>query len=602
MALRKVKPVVLKKEQRQIEELEKEYLKKRQVEQKIETSPKSEDDVSIPPYKIQGTSLMLQNKKTKRYEHICNAVKIIRINRNIESGEITLELSFWVYDRWESIRINRGDLVKRELKKLASKGMDIIEDIQLSHVSIFLNRQEKILKPLNTHSGIGWEKHNDEMMYKHYELITKPMSSIKSTYDGKFHLKPKGSISEYKRLIINEVIGNIPLEVMLCIGITPLIIGMLNQSNNAEIDSLIVHLPGKSTTGKTTAVMLTASIAGSPALGENGLVQTYNGTKNAMSKLLIGNYGVPLVFDESSMNQMGSESLSSFLYEIAQNHGRLRLDRNSELMSPGTWSTTVISTGESSIIKKANQNEGLRVRLIEFPSVTWTKDAKNAERLKNGLIKCYGHVAPAIAKTMIEHGPIGIAKMVDENKKDIVAAIPDSRFADRIASKLALIVTAAELFEETFNIYLSGQELVDWLVEQEKDSMTEREMTPKFYEQLRQYIVRFSKNFKRNDQVPQNEIWGKIEVYEGKSYCYILPLIFEKITKELGFTETKIILDELKHMGVLDHEKNKNQKRKVIFSKNEVDKREEILGKDGFSKRGDYTICVVYEGDILKDY
>lgn len=568
-----------------------------------DTSQTMLDDFTLLPYRIEGNSLLYWDKEKQKFTKVCNAAKIVRVNRNIESKEITLELCYWAYDRWEHLKVNRGELVKRELRKLASKGLDVLDDTALSHISTFLNKHEKTLMPVNTHSTIGWEVNDKGVVYKHSKLISNSYNTFQSVYDGKYQLQPKGSLEDYISLINREVIGHVPLEIMLCIGVTPLIVGMLNRSGIAEVDSLLVHLPGKSTTGKTTAAMLAASVAGNPGINENGLLQTFNGTKNAMSQLLVNNYGVPIVFDESSMNQMDSESLSSFLYEIAQNQGRLRLNRNSELKDQGTWSTTIISTGEHSVIDKANQNEGLRVRLMEFSNTKWTKGAENADRLKIGLLHNYGHIAPIIAEKMIHLGPKQIANMVDDNKADILSLIPKSRFAARVAGKLANILTAAELIEETLGIRLSGDRLISWLVEQEEISMTEREMAPKFYQQLREYLVRYSKNFKVNNQLSQNynEIWGKIEVHEGRTYCYILPTIFKRIASELNYTDSKLLLEELKILGVLQHEKNKNQKRKVIFSKDEVNQRKESIGKEGFAEKGDYTVCLVYEGNLLQD-
>ena len=64
-------------------------------------------------------------------------------------------------------------------------------------------------------------------------------------------------------LYIQEVKGHTPLELMVCIAISALIIGMLNRSKIGGFDSLLVHLVGSSTTGKTTAGMLGVSLAGS---------------------------------------------------------------------------------------------------------------------------------------------------------------------------------------------------------------------------------------------------------------------------------------------------------------------------------------------------
>lgn len=597
MAIRKVR--------RPVKTVEKEPLPKRELEgeenKEIPMRQIQTEDVTEFPYKIEGENLMIWEANEKKYHPICKAVKINRISRNLETKDIDLEIAFWAYDRWETITINRGELNKRDLKKLVSKGMDIIQDSQVSHVFSFLSKQEKQIKPANIHTGIGWDLVNGELVYKHFTIVG---TSNQSTYAGELNIRPVGSYNDYKSLLIREAIGYAPLELAICLGISSLIIGMLNCAGVAELDTLWVHLPGRTTTGKTTAAMLYTSTAGSPSIKDKGgLVQSFNGTKNALSNSLIGNNGVPIAFDEFSMNDMSSEALSSFSYEVSQNRGRLRLSKESERKDPGSWSTTVMSTGENSIISRLNQNEGLRVRLFEFPRIQWTKNAENADRLKKGLLNNYGFIAPIIAKKMIEYGPTAILNMLNDNKEKLVKILPKNRLTSRIALKHALITTAAELFEETFEIRLSVEEIIQMLIDQEQESMTEREMAPKFYNQLRQYIIQYRKNFKIQDKpsLQYQEIWGRIETRSGKTYCYILPVIFNKIAKEFNFTDTRILLNELKTMDVLMHDKNKSQKKKLIFSKDEVQLREELTGKEGFAEKGDYTICIVYGEELFNE-
>ncbi|QWH03700.1 DUF927 domain-containing protein [Bacillus mycoides] len=560
-------------------------------------------DIEVFPYKIEGNDLMVWNDKKGQYIFVSKAVKINSIKRNIETKDIQIELVFWAYDTWEHITISRGELTKRELKKLASKGLDVLEDIQAAEVASFLSKQEKRLKPTNVHSGIGWDMVNDQLIYKHYKIITKSsIPSIDSTYSGEYSLKPKGDKFDFLQLITKEVRGHTPLELMICISISALIIGMLNRSKLGSFDSLLVHLVGSSTTGKTTAGMLGVSLAGSPS-PNGGLLQTYNGTKNAMAGKLAGNHGVLTVLDESTMNLMDSQNLSSFIYELAQNSEKSRLNKDSELKESQTWSTTIVSTGESSILSRANNNEGLRVRLFEFSIDKWTKSAENAENLKKGLLQNYGHIVPEVVRKMLDLGPEEVANMLEENKEYIQNKMPESKFRDRISTKFSLILTAGELFELTYNIEFSGEKIVDMLIEQEHKSMTEREMAPKFYNQLKQYIIRYKRNFKHNPQevTGYQEVWGKIELKSNKTHCYILSVVFEKIIKELGFSDSKVLLSELKSMGVLLHDKKRSQKRKFIFSKDEIKQREEITGQSGYAEKGDYTYCIIFEGNVFED-
>jgi putative DNA primase/helicase len=593
MALKKVKRPILPCESRDAAQVNRLILPSK------EESPQTE--IMIHPFMIKGKELFEWNEKLQMYLPICDAVHITDIQRNIESKEVSLKIRFWAYDRWESITIKRGELTKKDIKKLASRGMDVLEDVKANKVFSFLCKQEKTLKPHNVHSGLGWDLFEGELIYKHHNIHSKKFPSDSSRYVGDFRIEPKGDLYTYKLLLVREVIGHVPLELILCMGISALVVGYLNRSGFDDFDSLLIHLSGKTTTGKTTAGMLAASVAGYPSVKKNGLIQTYNGTKNAMARIITGNYGIPIVFDETSMNTMGSENLSSFLYELAQNRERARMTKELELKEVKTWCTTIFSTGEESIIKRANNNEGLRVRLFEFSDVKWTKDAGHAERLKEGLLHNYGHLAPLIAIKMLQYGPGKIVEMVRENQQYILKKLPQSQVSSRIAMKFGVIFTAATLFEEVVGLELSGEKMLEMLIDQELSSLSERETAPKFYMQLKEHVIRNHHKFKipSKQYIPHGETWGIIEFVRGSTYLYILPNVFREIAETFKYKNVSLLVNSLKDLRVLVHEPNKNQKRKLIFGKDELEARERMTGKSGFSNKGDYTYCIVYEGNIL---
>ena len=98
----------------------------------------------------------------------------------------------------------------------------------------------------------------------------------------------------------NEIKGNTALEAMMSIGFSAPIVGYLYRKDK-HTDTLIFHMAGKSTTGKTTASKAAISPFGVPDTKGKGLFRTWNGTTNAIINSLGGNFGIPLVFDEFSM-------------------------------------------------------------------------------------------------------------------------------------------------------------------------------------------------------------------------------------------------------------------------------------------------------------
>lgn len=565
------------------------------------TSTNDNEYIELFPYILDDNMLYRYDDSAKQEKFVSYATKVKNVLRNLETGKIELELKYWSFDGWQTLKVNRGKLVKTELGDLMDKGLDISGN-KYKYVFAFIDLHEKNHTPKYFHDKLGWAVFKDDLVYKH-QIVLSPMGNF-SSYKGKFEIHPLGDLKKWLKVIRTDVVGHTPLELMLSAGLSAVLVGMLNVSKKADIDSLIFHLAGNSTTGKTTGVMVAVSAFGSPSM-KNGLLQSYNGTKNAMIGMLAGNYGVPIVFDESSMNRMGTKSLSSLLYEIAQNMERARMDKEANIREINTWATSVFSTGEHTIIGKSNANEGIRARVYEFMNVEWTKDAASSDRLKEVLMNNYGHAAQYFVRHIQAVGLDEVVKQWEENKKYIFEKMPPSKFRDRVGNKFALVLTAASYANEALKLKLSIEKIADMLVEQEEKSMNERELAPKFYEKLKEKLIQYKRNFKIkgiDDSNTSHETWGKIELKTNKTICFILPTIFDRLVEELGFSDSSILLDELKNLEVLNREKNKTTIRKAIFTKNELSQREKVLGEKAYAPKGDPTISIIYYENIYKEF
>lgn len=466
----------------------------------------------------------------------------------------------------------------------------------------FLDFHEKKVTPSYLHHDLGWVYFENELFFRLQNAIKKEDSF--SDYEGYFLIEPKGKYEEWLDIIKAEVIGHPPLEMILGSSFAAPIASMLNISHRGDIDSLLINIVGNSTSGKTTAATVAVSPFGSPSINNNGLIQSFNGTPNALQALISGNFGVPMVFDEVSMNTMSENTLTSFIYKLAQNKEKARLNKESELRETLFWCTVIFFTGELSMLANAKNNVGLRVRLFEFKNIQWTKDGPHAERIKTGLMNNYGYAGAKYVQHLLQVGLDAVEEKWNEYKDYIENKLPDSKYSVRIAGKFATILTGAHYANEALKLNISIENISDILIEQELESMDERELAPKFYSELKQKLIQYRKYFKFNNTNPDRhqEIWGKLEITNDRTHCYILPSKFKELAKDLGFADGDILLKELQTMGVLRHENDKRQIRKAIFTKDEGDIRDKVLKGKKYSSKGDYTVCIVYDGDILEGF
>ncbi|RXT08848.1 DUF927 domain-containing protein [Ammoniphilus sp. CFH 90114] len=571
----------------------------------------STEKQSIPAYFkldyfiVKGNKLfkIVTNNKGEQKEVEVGFVTLVdSVIKCIETKEVSLNLKYFSFDRWEYATIDRSKLVKPELKTFLSIGIDI-GGRKVDDVFDFIDKHEKIASKTYTHCKLGWLINDDNLIFRHHQVYQEGIQPF-SKYIGPLQIEPKGSYMEWLKVVEEHVLGYTPMELILAASFAAPIVGLLNVTEISEVDSLLLNMVGNSTTGKTTAAVVAASPFGSPSITNNGLIQSFNGTPNALQSIISGNMGVIIIFDETSMNNLGNKTFTSLIYKLAQNKDKARLNKESVLKDTERWATVMIFTGEASILENADANEGLYVRLFEFKNVQWTKSAEHSETLKDILANNYGHAGSQYVQYLLTKDPQEIKETWQSFKRELEKRLPDSKFASRVGGKFALILTGAQLANEALGMNLSIENITEMLIEQEEASMDVRELAPKFYYALRQYIIQNKRSFKYQDEEvnPNQKIFGKIEVDSGTSNCYIFPIILKEIANELGFPDLQVLLAELKSNGFLKHDIKRSMLKKQVFSKDEAQLRKEAVGNKKYSTKGDYTYCIVYKGNILEDF
>ena len=191
-------------------------------------------------------------------------------------------------------------------------------------------------------------------------------------------------------MVQNLVCGHTYLELALALSVTALVACTL-KAKNLLSDLPIWALIGKSSTGKTTALRLMASIWGSPE-DFSGMIYDLHATQNAIYALMEQNQGLPILIDETS--GVPEWDFSKFLYHLPKGHDKVRCQTNGMLQQTKLFSGAVIFTGEKSLFDQSNKNDGLYARLIEF-ELPWTDSARHAEELEYAC-RCYNGTAAVL--------------------------------------------------------------------------------------------------------------------------------------------------------------------------------------------------------------
>lgn len=522
-----------------------------------------------------GFDMKNQNNKNKTNnnsnENIPFNVDIIKRQVNLEDNVQSLELKISNNGTTNIVTMKRSEVFNTS-DKLLDYGAEIISPKDFKNI-MYLRESTSPVRYI--HSGLGWDKYKGEHIFKAYSTV-----GWKSTYKGKFDIKPAGSFEEWKNTIVEYVIPQNFLQLITILGLSSVTMGFLQD----EMDgSIFVHIYGKSSKGKTTGGMAAISSAGNPNIvAKNTLFADYGDTSNYLISMLAGNHGFPIVFDELSKAQ--TKNLSEFVYNVCNGKDKGRLKSNSEQRETKTWCTTVLSTGESSLLARCNNNAGLLARVLEICPEEITASAEQAEALKDGIIHNYGWANTILAEFYLQH-PQRISKVFNKYREILKRDIPlDNELVNRLSKKLAVILTTAHFAEIALDIDFDTKAIKKMLIEA---VLKQNEEYP--FEQskllvdclLSDLTTNPSKYFELKQREPLNDLFGqKIRgfvreikpISVGEEQCsveLIFPTAnFEKLLKQFGFTNKLKELQSLDEKGFIKKEgKHYSIRRKIAGKK-----------------------------------
>lgn len=484
------------------------------------------------------------------------------IEKDVDTNKIVFIMETIYKDQIIELKMDRESCFKKnELIKLSGKGADIDESNAKYHIQS-LKYQEENIEIVNTYTNIGYFKKGGKEIIRLNTGI-----STNSIYSGNLDLKEKGNIEEYLKDLKQFIEPYTNISIAFLIGCTSILVSRLSNSSE-EISTLLAHFAGDSSKGKSTATMLAISVWGNPSLNSNGLYNSWNSTENAILTSLCGNNGIACAFDELSSSNI--ENFTKLIYNMVAGKDKLRVTKNINLIDSGSWITTIISNGESSILNKSNKNTGLKIRVLEFNNTVWTNDAKHADDIKKLSKNNYGVFGYEFSKAVLSY-PIEELKSLFESEKKkfkkllkIKCCVDDK--VDRTSSKYALITLAGEIIKNTFLNELKLEEIRDYLAEIEKENIHERGLENNAEYWLRQMIEENSLKFRTNENRYKNDsYWGTIKNLDNnKIEVSILKNKFEEIMKKGGFEDSNIIIKKWKDTGILNHEQGRlTRKRKI---------------------------------------
>lgn len=518
---------------------------------------------------------------------------------SIEDDKVHLKLSTSYFGRKKVTYITHGDLLDPQMAKdLSDLGFDVSKELSKYFVEV-IRLQEEALEAGNTvptaaYASLGWiqlpcdDPHTGQTTFKLCYRSCRLLGVNRTDkYIGPYDVAPAGNFNTWRQLMADEIIPYPALQLVLVAALSAVIVGLL--ASKIPIENPIIHLNLPSGKGKSTAGYVAAATAGKPFEGsmssvdEDGKVteklsvyQSWGSTDNAMVATQAGNRGVVTVLNE--LGKSLSKNMTRLIFDLSEGSDKKRLNTDLKARISKGYSTTFISTGESSLLEKCDTKlEGLAVRVMEI-SKPLTKDAEHANRIKDGCYNNCSFAAPKLASYIIKKGGVDY---VLPKYKDWVAKLrarfPEGPSMERFVEKFAaLFVTTAEIASEALKLPFDIEGLLDFLEEYDHEHGAERNTSASSYEIILQecmtQIHKFHKRSAMSDRShiktlefstsPVGECWGRITQMSKKhsdghtiiQEVEVRKKILEELLTKNGFTNKSTCIAAWKAMGVLDYE------------------------------------------------
>lgn len=258
-----------------------------------------------------------------------------------------------------------------------------------------------------------------------------------------------GTLQDWKQNIARLSVGNSRLIFSISTAFASPLLHRLG------VESGGFHLRGASSTGKTTALHVAASVWGS-----RGYVQRWRATTNGIEALAAGHNDALLCLDE--LSQIHADDAGEMAYMLANGTGKARADRHGYTKKKALWRLLFLSTGEISLADHMSEagkkaRAGQEVRIIDIPAdihkyglFEELHGHPNGAAFSQALVQAcnvfHGVPAREFLRKLVEDGE-GVDLLVEQAMTSIMALVPHNNDGQvlRVGKRFAIVAAAGEL-------------------------------------------------------------------------------------------------------------------------------------------------------------
>ncbi len=265
----------------------------------------------------------------------------------------------------------------------------------------------------------------------------------------------KGDLASWQETVARYAAVNSRLVLAISTAFASALVGPCGAESGG------IHLRGRSSIGKSTALAVAGSVWGG---GDRGFVRAWRATSNGLEAAAGCHNDALLCLDE--LAQLSGREAGEVAYMLANGSGKSRASRDALLRKPARWRLLFLSSGEISLADKIaedvrgrRQTAGQQVRVVDVPADTGSAHGlfetlhgfDDAGALAKHLVAAsrdhYGTAARAFIEKLapdLEEVRAAANQGVQDFIADVCPADADGQ-VKRVAGRFGLIAVAGEI-------------------------------------------------------------------------------------------------------------------------------------------------------------
>lgn len=374
---------------------------------------------------------------------ICVPLNVLAETVNSEDGSIGLLVNFSHRGKRIELVIPReviGSKGDEVLKSLLSRGL-VIEYHQRRQIVPYLASHQYPDLVIATTGKPGW--HESGAFVLPSRVIGGDNVRFQDSGRAANIFNSKGTIDGWQTEIAARCVGNPVLILSVCCALAGPLLAKVGVNGGG------VHLVGDSSSGKSLAQLLAASVWGSPG----AFAASWDVSKGGVEIEAASRNDTILILDE--IKRADPKRVQEMAYAIANGMGKGTMTREREGRAKLTWRVLALSSGERSLsdhaaIGGSNAHAGAELRMVDVNAGTRTHRAFDDVHgltgqefhrvVSDAVTQHYGHVGPAFVESLIQH-PEDLHTAFRQIRE---AFATESSQAGRVADRFAIMALAGE--------------------------------------------------------------------------------------------------------------------------------------------------------------